>query len=308
MLWAAAHSRYTENWKKNFNFTDGMCRCYLMGSPGFLRGMNADMAPEQGGLTFEIHWRYDESPHNPNARTNADFLQAKDDINELNQHAFNETSNMINDRPRYDDHTDEVWLAFYRVTQFGICLGKLNGENVCGAIVRVVPGKCMRVKHTDARDIKVAEITSVCAVPQTMGYDTQLMRYLVLALKPKFDALELKVDMRVKDLDDEWYSDGEDDTGEEKVKRAQAVADNALKEAVQAQKVTRLVSLYQANGFETQTCHCDLCRWNSAEQQHIQMVHRLVRVDGTILLKTEILIERRVESGEHVQGRETGIY
>jgi hypothetical protein len=271
-------------------------------------GMNVDMAPEQGGLAFEIHWRYDESPHNPNAGTNADFLQAKNDINELNQNAFNETSDMINHGPRYDDHTDEVWLAFYRVPQFGICLGKLNGDNVCGAIVRVVPGKCMRVKHTDARDIKVAEITYVCAVPESMGYGTQLMRYLVLTLKPKFDALELKVDKRVKDLDNEWYGDEEDDTAEEKVKRAQAVAADALKTAEQAQKVRRLVSLYRANGFETQTCHCDLCRWNSVEQEHIQMVHRLGRVDGTILLKTEIFIERRVESGERVPGRETGMY
>ena len=59
----------------------------------------------------------------------------------------------------------------------------------------VVSGKYIRVKHTDTRDITVAEITWVCAVPEGMGHDTQLMRYLVLALRHKFDALELKVDM-----------------------------------------------------------------------------------------------------------------
>jgi hypothetical protein len=44
----AAHRRYTENWKKIFNFIQtsfkisemgsaGLIKCYLMGSPGFLR-------------------------------------------------------------------------------------------------------------------------------------------------------------------------------------------------------------------------------------------------------------------------------
>ena len=119
----------------------------------------------------------------------------------------------------------------------------------------------MRVKHTDTRDITVAEITWVCAVPQGMGYVKQLMCYLVLVLRHKFDALELKVDMSIEDLVD-IYGDGKDDNEAEKAQRAQNVAENALKEAVQAQKVTRLVAFYRAIDFETQTCHCDGCRWN----------------------------------------------
>jgi hypothetical protein len=33
----AAYSRYSEKWKKILNFADGLRRCYLMTSPGFLR-------------------------------------------------------------------------------------------------------------------------------------------------------------------------------------------------------------------------------------------------------------------------------
>ena len=41
-------------------------------------------------------------------KVGADFLQAKDDITELSQHAFGKTPNMINERVCYDDHTDET--------------------------------------------------------------------------------------------------------------------------------------------------------------------------------------------------------
>ncbi len=44
----AAYSRYTEKWKKILNFADGLRRCYLMGSPGFLRissARNASISP-----------------------------------------------------------------------------------------------------------------------------------------------------------------------------------------------------------------------------------------------------------------------
>jgi hypothetical protein len=37
----AAYSRYSEKWKKILNFADGLRRCYLMASPGFLRHTSA---------------------------------------------------------------------------------------------------------------------------------------------------------------------------------------------------------------------------------------------------------------------------
>jgi len=255
-------------------------------------------------LAFHIHWRYDEDD-NPYARTNADFAQAKDAINKLTRSAFHETSDMINQRERYDDHTDEAWLALYRVPQFGICLGKLNGENVCGAVVRVIAGKCMRVVHTDARDITVAEITCVCAVPQAAGHGSQLMQYLVQALKPKFDALELKVETKSDDLYEVW--DFDDADAEDQKELARRVAENALKNEEKAQEAARLVAFYRKSGFETHACQCDRCRWSSQNStdtpDHVEMVHRLGKTDGTILLPTEVEDEYGPETRDDMKNR-----
>jgi hypothetical protein len=181
---------------------------------------------------------------------------------------------------------------------------------VCGAVVRVIAGKCMRVVHTDARDITVAEITCVCAVPQAAGHGSQLMQYLVQALKPKFDALELKVETKSDELYEVW--EDEDADAEFQKELARRVAENALKNEEKAQEAARLVAFYRKSGFETHACQCDHCRWSSQNStdtpDHVEMVHRLGKTDGTILLPTEVESEYGPETRDDMKNTGMALY
>ena len=142
-------------------------------------------------LNFSMHWRYDDSAGQ--YTTNLDYEGIISEANEVFKKCGME-SDMLNNI-RYKKHTDRVYLAFYKVPQYGICIGRLpDGSPCCAAIIRIVDGKCLS-NDGSSKDITVAELSSVSASPQRHGYGKQLMNYMTQELQGKVDTIELKVDI-----------------------------------------------------------------------------------------------------------------
>ena len=233
-------------------------------------------------MSLQIHWRYDASPQNPYAETNPSFLDAIQESNTFYTQNSEETVDMIN-RARYDAHDDEPYLAFYKVPQFGICIGKLDNAVVACAVIRIVAGKCMpTLYHRDAQDVQIAEITSVMTAPQNMGYGTELMKYIVTNVKDTVDALELKVDTH--------YDEDRSFSGASAVHQSDEEKE-AEGRRLKAEEARRLISFYEKAGFCLQVCQCDKCRWRPNDIQHVQMIHKPAKTQGQILLFTDISYE-----------------
>ncbi len=248
--------------------------------------------------TFDIAWRYGSG--NPcdseqaNGATNETFLSAIPVISKYAAEAFPEYGKPdFMKNVRHDAHTDEAWLAFYRVPQFGICTGYTNKTYQCGAIIQAIPGKRMIAKDKAARDINVAEISWVHAKEEGLGYGTQLMTHLVHTLGPQFDVLELKVNNDVpysELMDIEFIDQYERPAMKKKKEASNKVADayNKASRVTQDKKTKRLVKFYEKFGFETQDCHCDKCRLYPEVKRHIQMVYKQNKTPGTILLLSDV--------------------
>jgi len=108
--------------------------------------------------------------------------------------------------------------------------------------------------------------------------------------------LELKVDKRVHErrlIKPSYISDkySPEKQAELLALNKEAEAKNAVQESLHAEKVNRLVHFCQRHGFETQVCYCDLCRFDPDKTGHVQMVYKINKVPGTILLLSDVRIE-----------------
>jgi ribosomal protein S18 acetylase RimI-like enzyme len=208
---------------------------------------------EKVNVNFSMHWRYNQS--DSQYTTNPDYEGIIAEANTVFQKCGME-SDMLNN-VCYQKHTDRAYLAFYKVPQFGICIGRLpDGSPCCAVIVRIVDGKCLT--KDGPQDITVAELSSISASPQRNGYGTQLMRYITTILKEKVDVIELKV--RVKHvLEDDW---------------------------------TALYAFYGKFGFDGQKCQCDACRLVPNDKGHLQMINKLnENLSGSMVLSTDVSYE-----------------
>ena len=204
-------------------------------------------------LNFSMHWRYDDSAGQ--YTTNLDYEGIISEANEVFKKCGME-SDMLNNI-RYKKHTDRVYLAFYKVPQYGICIGRLpDGSPCCAAIIRIVDGKCLT--DDGSQNITVAELSSVSASPQRHGYGTQLMEYITTILGNKVDVIELKV--KVKHVDKEDW--------------------NAL------------YKFYGRFGFDGQLCQCDACRLVPTDKRHLQIIKKYdEEMKGSVVLSTDVAYE-----------------
>jgi hypothetical protein len=208
---------------------------------------------EKVNLNFSMHWRYDQS--DDQYTTNPDYEDIIAEADTVFQKCGMESDTLKD--IHYGSHTDRVYLTFYKVPQFGICIGRLpEGSPCCAAIIRIVDGKCLT--EDGSRDITVAELSSISASPQKHGYGTQLMEYITTMLKEKVDVIELKV--RVKHvLEEDW---------------------NAL------------YGFYGKFGFDGKVCKCDACRLAPKDKGHLQMINKLnENLSGSMVLSTDVAYE-----------------
>ena len=206
-------------------------------------------------LNFSMHWRYSESDHQ--YTTNAGFEDIISEANEVFKKCHTETDMFKN--IHYGQHTDRAYLAFYKVPQYGICIGKLQDNSpCCAAIIRIVDGKCL--SKGSSKDITVAELSSVSASPQRHGYGKQLMNYMTQELQGKVDTIELKI--TIQHVDQEiWKS---------------------------------LYDFYVKFGFKLQKdCKCDACRLVLQEdREHLQMIKKYDNeLKGSVVLYTDVAYE-----------------
>jgi GNAT superfamily N-acetyltransferase len=202
-------------------------------------------------VNFSMHWRYNQS--DSQYTTNPDYEGIIAEANTVFKKCGME-SDMLNNI-RYKKHVDRAYLAFYKVPQYGICIGRLLDRSpCCAAIIRIVNGKCLT--EGGSQDITVAELSSVSASPQRLGYGTQLMEYITTTLK--VDVIELKVNVKHV-LEDDW---------------------NAL------------YQFYGKFGFDGQMCQCDACRLVPNEKGHLQMINKLnENLSGSMVLSTDVAYE-----------------
>ena len=207
-------------------------------------------------VNFSMHWRYSESDHQ--YTTNAGFEDIISEANEVFKKCHTEAD--MFKKIHYGNHTDRAYLAFYKVPQYGICIGRLpDGSPCCAAIIRIVDGKCLS-KDGSSKDITVAELSSVSASPQRHGYGTQLMNYMTQELQGKVDTIELKVDTS-HGLAYIWKP---------------------------------LHDFYKKSGFKLQHhCKCDACRLVPQEDRgHLQMIKKYDNeLKGSVVLYTDVAYE-----------------
>jgi GNAT superfamily N-acetyltransferase len=210
---------------------------------------------EKVNLNFSMHWRYNQSDDQYTTNPDYEGIIAEADIVFQKCRMESDTLKDIH----YGKHTDRAYLAFYKVPQFGICIGRLpDGSPCCAAIIRIVDGKCL--SKSASRDITVAELSSISASPQGHGYGTQLMNYVQEILKDMVDAIELKIN--TKHVDQEKYMS--------------------------------LGLFYKKFGFMAhRQCQCDSCRLIPEDKrEHIQMVNKIRQgLVGTVVLSTDVAYE-----------------
>lgn len=215
----------------------------------------AHQAQEQHATTvnFSMHWRYSDNQYT----TNADFEAIISEANEVFKKCHTETD--MFEKIHYGNHTDRAYLAFYKVPQYGLCIGKLpDNSPCCAAIIRIVDGKCLL--KGSSRDITVAELSSVSASPQKKSYGTQLMTYITHELQGKVDTIELKVNIK-HGIEEMWKP---------------------------------LYDFYVKFGFKLQKdCKCDACRLVPQEDRgHLQMIKKYdAELKGSVVLSTDVAYE-----------------